>query len=779
MLPPDAAPPGPASRCMNRSHRSSIDPASIAASIATQPETPVLNKHVPEPFDPSASRAPRRFAWEAGALAWLAAVALLIWFHARVSTQPPIYDAFTYYYKAKLVWGEVLHHHLGWRHLLNIEPSFRPPGTTLMSYPFGFDADFRGFYFRSVFFPVALVFASVFVAAWRPESSTRSQRLTALTAVFLSTLSMFFYFEPYAGGPPAISHWGLVDSYLTGLAALTMAAGVRSIVGKSWHWAVVSTLLAILDIFTKPSGVLIAAASGVVIAIGWLWNLYRAWPLIDGRRVALRRTAGLFAFQAAFLGAAVLAATHSNYLGPANMNYGNAAIQVMRAEMVLPFGVLMGIVHGGLGPFIPIWASAVAILWVLQRWWSRRTVVEGRETDDLLAILSAATLLLGIWFWLIESGAETQIRYFTPFLYVAFACAVAPSIRMLSRCAAVARWCVCAVMLAGTVNMTLLLALPDPSLAWQLASGVNVKSGTRAAGVRQAEAILAATPPDSSTILIYSFVQGITDAMFDSVFAMQSLKAPLPRIGVRRPVDWQRPSTFRVDEILTATYILFDPSAAQATLPERVDDYATEQTVFDTWAKNLTAADGVERISSEPDSVLLRITDRAALRHSLEALIASHRWRELFLAENVAKWWSEAQVEKALAETPAAVANVSFEDKFVLRAISFTRLSDGGVEMNIWLRSDLDAHDGDWNMLIHTLNARNVAISNRDMALGTPEAAPEDRPFWYFHQKFTPPRGATRVAIGMYRGQTMLSADRGERDNGGTRLLVDLPASAP
>jgi hypothetical protein len=62
---------------------------------------------------------------------------------------PPIYDAMSYFEKGTSTWktlraGKILE-------ILNIDPDIRPPGTTLMSFPLGFDPDFHGFLFRSVF----------------------------------------------------------------------------------------------------------------------------------------------------------------------------------------------------------------------------------------------------------------------------------------------------------------------------------------------------------------------------------------------------------------------------------------------------------------------------------------------------------------------------------------------------------------------------------------------------------------------------------------------------
>ena len=52
---------------------------------------------------------------------------------------------------------------------LNLFPSVRPPGTILVSYPFGLTADFHGYHFRSVFLPLLFVVVAVYIAAGRAQ----------------------------------------------------------------------------------------------------------------------------------------------------------------------------------------------------------------------------------------------------------------------------------------------------------------------------------------------------------------------------------------------------------------------------------------------------------------------------------------------------------------------------------------------------------------------------------------------------------------------------------
>ena len=83
---------------------------------------------------------------------------ILIFDHVSLSQQIPVFDALTYTQKAKNFWDTVDKFQLfqlkTWISPLDIEPTTRPPGTILMSYPFGFSDNPHGFFFRSIFIPI-------------------------------------------------------------------------------------------------------------------------------------------------------------------------------------------------------------------------------------------------------------------------------------------------------------------------------------------------------------------------------------------------------------------------------------------------------------------------------------------------------------------------------------------------------------------------------------------------------------------------------------------------
>ena len=702
---------------------------------------------------------------------WLALMGLLIWMHAHHSTQPPIYDALTYYAKGKTVWEAIA---TGSPFdTLDVQPSFRPPATVLMSYPFGFDGDFRGFYFRSVFFPVALVLAAMGLLG---NGGTRVDRaFHLLTACFLSTLSLFFYFEPYADGPPLVSYWGLVDGFLTGLAALGAACVVRSVRARSIPWAIVAILVGTAMILVKPSGALLAALLGTALTVGWLFDVRDGLSAKGTRARVLKRFAILVTIEAVLFGGTLLACLQSKYLGAANMAYGKAALEVMRTELNLDVPGVMSIVQGGLGPFVAIWLLAVTAL-LAYRFNNGNVRGALGAGDRLMVTIAGVIVLVGMWFWLVGSGGQTQIRYFTPFLYLAIGLVVRPLLRLIGKTRPIQIFLAC-LMGLGIANTLLILAFPHPSLRWQLASGVNVMAGSTSEALNQATRIVEVARLTREPVTVYSMAFNIADAMFESTFHLALLDNEKLGLQIRRPVDWQRPSTYRVEEILEADYLLYDPRQAEITEPGPAEDFTQEQGVFHSWVARLSDADGVTVESRAPGAVLLRVVARNKLRASLDRLVAARQWREVFVQANASDWWSEHDVASALHRVGVAVENVSFGGILKLRAAMLVPLSDKEFELRSWMSPLIPSDKTRWIMLVHAIDAEGTILSNFDIALPRFDSVESVDSFRYVHKVIAVPIRTSRVAIGIYAGKTILQADRGKRDWNDRRVLINLPST--
>ena len=69
-------------------------------------------------------------------VAWLSFLGWAVWQHVERTEQPPIYDALSYAEKARAFWANLKRDKP--INPFNLEPTVRPPGTVLLSYPFGF-----------------------------------------------------------------------------------------------------------------------------------------------------------------------------------------------------------------------------------------------------------------------------------------------------------------------------------------------------------------------------------------------------------------------------------------------------------------------------------------------------------------------------------------------------------------------------------------------------------------------------------------------------------------
>ena len=183
-------------------------------------------------------------------LIWLTAIGMLIWHRVCESPQPPFHDALSYLQKAKSFWDNVSQ---GWPHNpLNLVQAVRPPGTVLLSYPFGFSSDYRGFLFRSVFVPF-LIWVIAILISCLPNGKNVTLKSTwhSVFVVFiLGPMPFFFQFECRA----ETSYWGVMDGFLASLSALTVACSARSLLYKSWVWAVIAAAIAAFCPLVKPSG---------------------------------------------------------------------------------------------------------------------------------------------------------------------------------------------------------------------------------------------------------------------------------------------------------------------------------------------------------------------------------------------------------------------------------------------------------------------------------------------------------------------------------------------
>jgi hypothetical protein len=560
-------------------------------------------------------------------LLWLALLAGAIWKHTHVSTQLPIYDSFTYYMKAYNFWEAVRAGR--WFNPLNLEPTLRPPGTVLMSYPFGFDPDPRSFYFRSVYFPNCLIFASVLIAAYRKEDDIKARSRTILTAIFFTTITLAYHFEFGAG---ASWYWGLVDSFLTGLAALTAACVWRGarIEARMWGWAVAISLVSATSILVKPSGTLVAAIAGLA------WIAFALGELAaDGISDKERRSLAFRFFSGAALigltGAAVVAAAlSSRYLSRENLAYGRGSVAILKTEFHLPLSQYWRVLNSGLGGAFLLWCVLAALIcaWAF---FSKGSLI---ARHGIALGVSLAALATGVWFLFAIAGSGTEIRYVVPFFVMGMIWLVPVILWASQFVPLLLELSMSGVMVAATLNLVLVLLVPRPSQAWQEFTGVNVTANFPPETLASFSRLVALSSGRAAHVYIVSFDDN--DAVLTSMVTQKwLLDHDSQPLLLQRPIDWQRSSAIRVAEIGAADMLLINPRQARAfPAGQKVNNLSEEQGVFTAWANKLDIFDGVSVFFSAPSAKILMVTDRVTFRESLRQLVARYDWDSTFKEAN-------------------------------------------------------------------------------------------------------------------------------------------------
>jgi hypothetical protein len=562
---------------------------------------------------------------------WLVLLAAGIWIHSHVSKQTPIFDAFTYYQKADNFWAAVQAGR--WFNPLNIEPTFRPPGTILMSYPFGFSIDPRAFYFRSVYFPLILVFAAVIIVAYEAGDNVHSRWRIILTAMFFTSMTLAYHFEYGSVG----GFWGLVDGFLAGLATLAGACAWRGTRarGHILTWSVATCLISVIAIIVKPSGALIA----VIVGLAWvgfgLATVIECYQSSGGTTGGARRLVHKLLLGAVIVAvgdaAMVAASLNSGYLSQQNLAFGQTAIALMR-QMPVPTDELWLFLNVALGRGLIYWTGLAVLICTSSLVSSRRSIITMRHL--MVIIVCMATFLFGIWFWFVGSGAPTQVRYAVPFFMMALVWLVPVTLRAWVIAPLILRLGTAGLIFATLINLALLLLLAHPSGNWQRFSGVGVTSDFSPAILNAFKRFVAEPADQPRSVYVVSF--DINDAILGSIIDESRLLHPKAQIlSLRRPIDWQRSATIRINEVEAADALMVNPQECPWA-PEGTDvaNLTEEQGVFTCWADGLTAADGVAVLFAAPTVRLLSVVSSEKFRASLAAMVAAHAWDSTFLVAN-------------------------------------------------------------------------------------------------------------------------------------------------
>jgi hypothetical protein len=574
-----------------------------------------------------------------------------VWNHVKESEQPPLYDPISYMEKAKNFWHMVASQHywknpLHWKNPLNLSPAFRPPGTVLMSYPFGFSEDYKGFLARSIILPVLLLVAALYVAAYRGRMS-RAEHLDLLAVAFLlASLPCFYHFEGvYRTNSP--THWGLVDNFLAAVAALAFAIGYRSVRQRSWSLLILASLANGFCLMIKPTGAIVA---GIIILVLTVLMITEELLASDNTLSWTRAFRFIFSFRlVSFLGALSLgtclflvASINSDYFSGDTIQAGNVALKVLRDDFASALSVenFKTVLYASFGLNVIILGLVTAVAAI-------RTLVEGIQLRDprctvanlVKPVVAAAVVAAGAFFWLAYADLG-QIRYCYPFAFVSLilmAIFLLDAIR--GRPAPYTRLLIygsSAILFGG---LAVMMYVRQIDLSWQQRFGVNLSSSSSHEERLLADLLLQRAKTAGRDLDVYLMDLRMDLATIGSAGAAQKVLRPTePSFSAQQPVDWAAPSVVHLQDLFLADSIVYHPVAGavnpQVASPgKKIENLLQEIETISTWMTQANEECGLKELARGKIAVK-GVVDRKLFARSLVKWAAGQDWPDAFKSEN-------------------------------------------------------------------------------------------------------------------------------------------------
>jgi hypothetical protein len=351
---------------------------------------------------------------------WVSCIGWLIWVKAHQSMYTPLVDAASYILKAQKTWENASQ---GFpKNPLNVEMAMRPPGTVLISFPFGYDGDYKAFHFRTVFIPFLIWTLALLMICWPIgiSASISDKWLAVWISILFGAHPFLFQFEPSSDSK---NIWGMMDQALGATAGFAMAAVARSRQTRSILLLTLGILIACFAVLLKPAG------SMVLLCTAGLFFLGEALDIRNRMREAKSfdwayPTMGLLLF--AILGGGVsLLCLKSEYLSWNNINYNRGA---QRYLFILERDFDKWELTGRLYAYIGI-QGVILLAWAamlpMRKWIRDKGMAEG--LDILVSIM---ILIFGYWM-LVNYMGLSQTRYYSPFAFMSSSLAIGAVMRGL------------------------------------------------------------------------------------------------------------------------------------------------------------------------------------------------------------------------------------------------------------------------------------------------------------------------------------------------------------
>ncbi|MEO5582762.1 MAG: hypothetical protein ABIR66_08720 [Saprospiraceae bacterium] len=559
---------------------------------------------------------------------WISLIGFFIWQRVNQSDRPPIYDALAYYQKAMNFWENVKK---GFpQNPFNLNPTDRPPGTVLLSYPLGFKEDHHGFLFRSVFIPFLLWIIVILFIVWPKQNEEKKKSFwPAMLYVFLlGPLPFFFQFD-YGR-----FYWGLVDSFFAAMAALSLMVIIKSIEKKSSQWLIAAVLLTMICPMIKPMGYLI------FLLIGIFWGIVNLSLILDKNNTEKRAQIkywwlGVSLF--VFAGIIVLyLGISSQYLGQATLNFNLLGMVVLRGDTkeYINFTNFLYTAYDVVGPQFAVYFSLLILL--LFRY---RKSVPPRIPPAIVLITGLFISLLGIRIWIWETGIS-QSRYYYPFfllslvlfLYYSNDIFTTQKIQINSFIKGTLK----VICFLPGLNILALLSQTNPNQKWQDFSGTGMYISMNNEAIEIAKKFLAELSAVTSPAVVYSIYSKENITFENYGYYYKTTHTDIPGFYCLTPIDWLRPHEYRIHEIINRTdYIIYNPNNIEMPAKDYVpNSFYVEGTVIEAFLNTLSPEQGLQPIIEVKNCKLAKITNKIKLRQAFESFLLSRQWSQVFLQEN-------------------------------------------------------------------------------------------------------------------------------------------------
>jgi len=708
---------------------------------------------------------------------WLVYLGAMIWQHNVKSVQPPHYDPLTYMQKAMNFWKAVDQGKLF--SPLNIEPTNRPPGTILMTYPFKFSPDFKGYHFRSIFFPILCIVLAVYIVAGVPDSTIAGWGVAAV-AIFFSAIPMLYNFD-YNEISPGVSYWGLVDNFQAGIAAVAAAGYLRSVRLRSLAWLMLGAFFGSFTLLIKPSGLMVIALLAsiwlMVVCFEWLWA--RKCQRLDTKLQRYIITGGIQTFL--IYAVVVLLCIFSNYFSIDNFVYAKHALKVMAdLQKENPPPVLFLLLDSvGIGFVVWVLGKGLVITYYGCNHHERHKFFSITMVGLLLSV--PIIWSLGVWYWLVVQVGGSQVRYFFPFFLMGAVFIIPISLYIIhhgNRWIRLAEFVTC---LLPAINIGVLLMMEFPPIQWQRYSGVNISVAIDREEVQQAYTLLEELRSRKKKAILYSFLSGVLPDIFVTVGLYEEIVRPdLPVFKIISNVNWESGFVVNTDHLLNADYILVRKDLhrnAEKLFDRPIDTSESESILFQEWLCGLKENFGVKTLTDGSVLRLIEIVDRKEFTRAVESFVSAHSWRSAFIAANSLQRWSNEAGVSGYVKNLAA-KEIDFSGFYALHALSLNRL-DASLKVELWWEAlRYEEENRDWHMFFHLTDQSGKMLRDLYLPLDKYDPPFDNRRWRYGSVTFDKPlpNEATSLAFGIFSpNHDFLMPDKGLRDWGGTRVLIPLP----